>query len=263
MNAWYTHESLGHGLWAIDEKGMDRMYLINGISHALMIDTGWGLADVKKYIRTITQLPLIVVNTHGHPDHVSGNYLFDKVYIAKEDIMNQSFARDIREMKSRTAIRELPDWFNREEWCAKTFTTPVIMKDGDLFDLGDTIIEVLSAPGHTAGSVALIDRTRRVLFAGDSVLVGEIWMHGAAAMPLTVYRDSLVRLRECADRFDYVLAGHTDKKYDCSTIMRLIECINQILKGTRSGEPYHTFAGDGLACDFGDVRIVYRHDRLE
>ena len=63
------------------------MDLIIGREKALLIDTGNGYADIAEAVRKVTQLPLIVVNTHGHLDHTCGNYFFDQeIYIHPDDI---------------------------------------------------------------------------------------------------------------------------------------------------------------------------------
>ncbi len=56
------------------------MYLVIGQDSALLIDTGTGAGNLLECVRTITTLPLIVVNTHGHPDHAGSNYRFEEIY---------------------------------------------------------------------------------------------------------------------------------------------------------------------------------------
>ena len=61
------------------------MYLIIGDDKCLLIDTGYGATDVMQYVRSVTELPVTVVNTHGHMDHIGGNHDFDEVYLSKKD----------------------------------------------------------------------------------------------------------------------------------------------------------------------------------
>ena len=61
------------------------MYLLIGTEKALLIDTAYGFTDVPAAIRQITDLPLIVVNTHGHMDHMHGNHLYSQVHISQDD----------------------------------------------------------------------------------------------------------------------------------------------------------------------------------
>ena len=61
--------------------------LFVGSHHALLLDTGVGFGDLKGAVRSVTSLPLIVANTHGHLDHCNGNHLFPgyPVYMNEND----------------------------------------------------------------------------------------------------------------------------------------------------------------------------------
>ena len=62
----------------IDDAGESTCYLITGNERALLVDTANGYEDLAAIVRSITNLPVIVVNTHGHGDHIFGNVYFDK-----------------------------------------------------------------------------------------------------------------------------------------------------------------------------------------
>src|SRR5262249_27657364 len=55
-------------------------YLTLGSKQALLFDTGMGISDIKKVVAELTKLPVIVLNSHTHDDHVGGNWEFDNVY---------------------------------------------------------------------------------------------------------------------------------------------------------------------------------------
>ncbi|MCD8028457.1 MAG: MBL fold metallo-hydrolase [Erysipelotrichaceae bacterium] len=55
--------------------------VIIGDKKALVFDTGTGVENLYDEIKNITDLDLIVINSHGHFDHIGGNYLFDSIYI--------------------------------------------------------------------------------------------------------------------------------------------------------------------------------------
>ena len=61
-------------------------YLVTGTDKALVIDTMYGQEDLKEAVKNLTDLPLMLVNTHGHFDHTYGNLYFDKAYIHPADI---------------------------------------------------------------------------------------------------------------------------------------------------------------------------------
>ena len=52
-------------------------YLIIGKKRALLFDTGMGISDIKKVTAELTKLPIVVLNSHTHDDHVGGNWQFE------------------------------------------------------------------------------------------------------------------------------------------------------------------------------------------
>jgi glyoxylase-like metal-dependent hydrolase (beta-lactamase superfamily II) len=74
--------------WQFTEKLLGEAvycYLLEGKERSLLIDTAYGFTDIPKVISELTSKPLIVVNTHGHFDHISGNYLYDEIYLNGKD----------------------------------------------------------------------------------------------------------------------------------------------------------------------------------
>ena len=69
LEGWYETREVGEGIWAIDEQGTNTMYLIRGDEKCLLVDTGWGASNLPGLVKTLSTLPLIVVNSHGHLDH--------------------------------------------------------------------------------------------------------------------------------------------------------------------------------------------------
>ena len=66
----FTLQQVSRDVWAIDEFGIDIMYLIIGTERALLIDTGIGIGNIRSVVETMTHLPYDVVNTHHHYDLV-------------------------------------------------------------------------------------------------------------------------------------------------------------------------------------------------
>src|SRR5512143_3650559 len=77
---WLKATRVAERVWRIDDHGADNMYLVEGKSRALLVDTGLGVARLADFVRTLTTLPVTVVNTPGHPDHAGGNDQFRSVY---------------------------------------------------------------------------------------------------------------------------------------------------------------------------------------
>ena len=63
-------------LHLMDEGHRATGYIVEGDEKVLVIDTMNVFTDIKSYIREFTDKPIILVNTHGHPDHIFGNVYF-------------------------------------------------------------------------------------------------------------------------------------------------------------------------------------------
>ena len=91
------------------------------------------------------------------------------------------------------------------------------LKEGGKLDIGGLSWEVLHIPGHSAGSVALYERSRKVLIPGDVVYadyaIGRFDLHGADG---SVLKNSLLRLAEL--EVEVLLPGH-----------------NRVVKGVKPG----------------------------
>ena len=81
----------------------------------------------------------------------------------------------------------------------------VPVTEGDLFDLGGRVLEVIHLPGHTAGSIGLLLREERIIWVGDAAN-DFVWLFLPEAQPLSVYRNTLQKLRELD--FDWMLQSH-------------------------------------------------------
>lgn len=261
---WFRTRSLGQGVWAIDDHGQDTIYLVIGAERCLLVDTGWGVGDLPGVVAALTDRPVTVVNSHGHPDHACGNGQFPTVHIARAD---EWLVREPMSLEERRWIvehllpRPLPADLTCETWPpARANIVPV--EDGHIFDLGDRAFEAVLIPGHTAGSLCLLDRKNRLLLAGDTVLAGPIWLHLEESTPLGEFRRSLERLQDLSGEFDRLLPAHGETPLPGKVIDDLASGIEAILEGRIAGRPEKTFAGDGLRCDFGSCGIVYRPERL-
>ena len=81
--------SINDHIWLLNDNNEATGYVIAGSERALIIDTMNGYEDVAAIAKSITVLPLTVVNTHGHPDHIYGNIFFEEAYINPRDMALQ------------------------------------------------------------------------------------------------------------------------------------------------------------------------------
>lgn len=252
-NGDYTASKVADRVWAIVESAATpvNIYLVEGKDSALLIDTGYGYGDLKAYVKTLTKLPLIVVNTHGHGDHNGNNSQFSKIYAHSADfnMLNASFNRE----KRKKAVA--PD-----EVVAPPTLIPV--KEGYIFNLGDRKLEVIEVPGHTRGSICLLDTKNRILFAGDNTNT-LVWLFLKDCTPLEVYLKSLQKVAKRSNEFDTVMPGHNEP-LPTTFINDQIACVKNILAGTCSPVPYNvgSFSADAMLCTFNNAQVAYDPENL-
>jgi len=155
-----------------------------------------------------------------------------------------------------------PESFDADRWGDLSRTTLLPLTAGQRFDLGGRTLEVRFTPGHTAGSICLLDRDARLLFSGDTLHAGILWLHLEESRPLHEFHETLRRLRETPLPFDTLLPGHGLPCPVGDLLDSYIAGIGEILAGDCTGAPTETFAGVGLQCEFAVGGLLYRADRL-
>ncbi len=261
-STWYSVKEIFPKVWVIDDHKAVNIYLIEGQDSSLLVDTGTGAADLLSQVKKITGKPLIVVNTHGHSDHAGGNYQFPKVYINSSDSSAARLCatRESRKEAARNMLRGAvpsPDDIYKGE---EIHTKLAEVKDGHIFLLGGRQIQVIETPGHTPGSICLLDKQNRLLFSGDNDNTA-VWLFLPESRPLTVYLKTLQTLYGRISEFDTLLPGHgIPKKSDF--IMDQIMCVKSILNHTCKSESYDTFAGKARLCQYGRASVAYNPENL-
>jgi glyoxylase-like metal-dependent hydrolase (beta-lactamase superfamily II) len=259
-SSWFKATQVAPGTWCIDDHGTSNVYLAIGTEKALVIDTGSGAADLRGYLESITSLPLIVLNTHWHPDHVGADYQFDEVLITAVDAgllekMKPPFSAEFLAGMGLPAVPEI----DKYKGPLHAFTTREV-KDGDFIDLGGRRIEVIATPGHTPGEIVLLDGASRILFAGDNNN-GLVWLQLPGTQPLTTFLDSLRKLEKRVPEFSMLLPGHGGPS-DGARVAEQIRCVETILDGSATSEFYHAGPGDGRVSTYGNVSVVFDPENL-
>lgn len=235
-------------IWLLNDKNEATGYLVLGKEKALVIDTMMGYEDVYAVVRTLTNLPLIIVNTHGHSDHIYGNIYFKEVYIHPKDI--ELAKKEFEDPRFRAAVEShglKPAEFRE-------------VGEGDLFDLGGLTLEVYETPGHTPGSIVLLDRADHILFTGDTI-IEQTWMQLEESMPMETLLKSLNKIQKFRNQFDYVLTGHSRQIEDALLCEAHRTAVKEVCDGmTENDVIYEWFGGTCMAHPYGKEprRIVYQ-----
>jgi len=180
---WFEVYRIRPGLFAIYEPHQQEeiiSYLIVGKERALLFDTGMGISNIKKVVEGLTTLPISVMNSHTHNDHVSDNWRFSRVHG-----MDTSFTREHakgtvaaaqEEIVPGAICGELPAGFDPKTYRVKPFHVTDWIHDGSKIDLGGRVLQVISTPGHTPDSISLWDAQNKLLFTGDMYYPGAIFL---------------------------------------------------------------------------------------
>ena len=148
----------------------------------------------------------------------------------------------------------LPDALREriEAWIGLGTPQTVSVQDGDTIDLGGRILRIIATPGHTPGSLCLLDEAERRLFTGDTCLNCNHLLNLPNSCPLPVFLASLRRLAAFRDRFDMLHPGHMLSPLPASKLDELLEAVEGILTGTVQGvEEDNPFGGPSLRHTFG------------
>ena len=226
------------GIWLMDEAHEATGYLVVGEDRACVIDTMNGYNNLYEAVRKITDKPVTVVNTHGHPDHIFGNVYFEE---ARMDPADGELARQFTEDPEFMKI------------CRENGLTMPPFQDihpGDTIDLGGRTLEVFALPGHTPGGILLLLREDRILFTGDSVN-HHLWMQLDGCLPLHEFVKKLDKIMFLQDRADIILHGHARGEDDISLLRCLRDGVQEICEGkTEKDMPYRWFGGTDLQHPF-------------
>lgn len=213
----------------------EQCYLVEGREKALLIDSLTGVGSLKAFVRELTDLPVQVINTHGHVDHCGANFEYGECLIHPDDIrlmyehsdpeMRLGFAKSGAMFRPMPVVPTLADVIPP---CAvKTY--PVY--DGDRIELGGVTLEVIHVPGHSYGTIVLLDRERRIVYSGDACNANTLLcLEGSTT--IEEYRESLFHFKSFQPDFDGMYGGHGPGPVPKEIIDEAIELCDEILAGT-------------------------------
>jgi len=254
---WFEVYKPAAGVFAIYEPHQAEeviSYLIVGQKRAVLFDTGMGISDIRKVTAELTPLPIAVINSHTHNDHVGGNWQFDAVYG-----MNTEFTRrnalgsriDAQaEITPDQICGTLPREFDAKAYSTRPWKITSYIHDGDTIDLGGRKLEVIATPGHTPDAIALLDRGNGLLFTGDTYYPAPIWLFRPET-DLDAYATSIRRLSALAPQIKLVLGAHNIPVASPSVLPRLVRAFAAV----REGQAAPTEASPG--------KVLYKMDGFE
>ncbi len=237
---WYEVYEVHPNIYAMYEPGHFQQvmsYLIIGIEKAMLLDTGMDIYPINKVVDQLTKLPVFVVNTHAHADHVGGNYLYNEIYgVDNEWATSRSKGRSHQDLaifwEKRYFINNTwPDYFVGDQYVINPYTVTHYVKEGDKFNMGNRVLEVIDTPGHSPDCISLIDRQNRLLFVGDVFYDGPLY----AFLPETdvaEYTRTAEKLAGIASQVDEILSHHNNIPLPSFFLAAMSDAFKAINAGT-------------------------------
>ncbi|MBI1220081.1 MAG: MBL fold metallo-hydrolase [Rhodobacteraceae bacterium] len=216
---WFTTHPVAPGVHLTAEPAVHdffraNLYTVTGRDRDLQVDFGVGVAPLAAAL-PLSGRPVLAVATHAHVDHVGGFHEF------------AARAGHAAEAASFAAMDEpgtLQSWFGQEragpslarlpspsfrlaDWALIPAPLTETLAEGGVIDLGDRRFAVLHLPGHSPGSIGLLDEAAGLLIAGDAIYQGGL-VDDIPGADIGAYCATMERLRhlDCA----LVLGGHGD-----------------------------------------------------
>ena len=261
---WFEIRKLPKGVFAIVENGHVQevcSFLIIGNENALLFDTGMGISNINAVVGQLTNLEIIVVNSHTHFDHIGDDWRFPAIHVFADDYAVEILTKGLTHWDVR--YDSSPEFFTKNYpagFAPETYAIRPVKKEnihllheGDLINLGNRQMEILHTPGHSHDSIMLLDRDNRILFTGDTYCE---WLFAFfdEDMPnyghssLNDYAQTMRRIAGLAPSLDYLYPSHGKPITDPNILIKVSNAFEEVLQGTVE---YH------LEMIYGRERRVY------
>ena len=253
-NDWFECYELPGDIFAICEPQHLQevnMFLIFGTQKALLLDTGMGICDSRSVVQELCEGyyghpvdltdMLLVVNCHAHFDHTGGNHLYHEVFAVDVPLVRRQAEKGVAHgpLAGQTAedmfLFGYPEGFGPEDYCIRPYRF-VPCEDGHRFELGDREVEFITTPGHTEDHAMLYDHRDGILFAGDMIYFGAIYVQFdndiLGHSNLDQYIESLNKIKSRCAGLNSIYVSHNDFITDPSAM-------EDVRDGKAEGEALH------------------------
>jgi glyoxylase-like metal-dependent hydrolase (beta-lactamase superfamily II) len=240
VQGWFRVSEPEPGVFAIEEPLHDERvasYLIVGDERALLVDAGMGVGDLRAVVASLTDRSVTLLVSHAHFDHVGGAWRFAAdgpvlVHPLEADRLRAGTdnAKLRRFMTPEHLLGPLPSGYDLETAAIPGVEPTGFVADGDRIDLGGRVLEVIHAPGHEVGLLALRDRANRLLFSTDVVYAGAIYAHMPGS-DLDAYRATMTRLAALAPEIDRIYPAHNERPLAADVLPRIAAALDAAAAG--------------------------------
>lgn len=175
-DTWFTVQQIDTHTYAISEYGhweKVHSFLLLGNDKAVLIDTGLGIDNIKRITNQLTDLPIEVLTTHVHADHIGSHGEFEHIFVHEGDkdwLVNGIKGLSIEQIRkdlSRDITIPTPKTFDSETYKPYQGEPTGLLHHGDVIELGNRRLVIYHTPGHSPGHLSIFDETNGYLFTGD------------------------------------------------------------------------------------------------
>ena len=251
MHDWFTTEKINEKTFVISEyrhPEETHSYLLVGDDRALLIDTGLGVGNMAEEVKKLSSLPVTAIATHVHWDHIGGHTLFPDFYVheAEKAWIEGKFPLPTSLVKRFLAEGDLPQDFNLDLYEIFRGIPTMILRGGEMLDLGGRIVQALHTPGHAPGHLCFWEAQTGYLFTGDLVYKGTLYANYESTDP-TAFLSSLEKIADLPVK--RLFPAHHSLDVSPSLIIRTRDAFREI---KNNGKLRH---GGGSWC-FDDFSIL-------
>lgn len=225
MDNWFTIEQIDEGTFAISEYNHweeTHCYLIIGLDRAVLIDTGLGVSNIKKIVSNLTSLPVLVITTHVHWDHIGGHSEFNDIAVFEDEVdwLSGRFPLPLSVVKKNLIYNhcDFPKDFDINKYSVYQKGANYILHDNEIINLGNRILKIIHTPGHSPGHICLYDIECKYLFSGDLIYAGCLDAYYPSTDP-QLFWSSVKKLEDL--QIERILPGHHKLNIESSLIKEI------------------------------------------
>jgi glyoxylase-like metal-dependent hydrolase (beta-lactamase superfamily II) len=226
-DGWFHVVPLDAQTYAISEPQywqQNVSYLLMGETAAVLFDSGPGLYSIRDRVVSITHLPILVIPSHLHYDHVGGVREFHDVALLDHPSIRQEFSHGKVRLTAEQFLLKEPITIGVTRW----------LRDGERLELGGRTVTVLSTPGHTPESVTLVDQSRNWTFTGDLINAG---LYNVPGSNIADVERSLHRLLRELPHLDRAYLGHFETPLRSERVRAFLRTVHGIVSGEARAVP--------------------------
>lgn len=257
LSPWFEIYQINADTFALSEPHHDEeviSYLVVGTKRAALIDTGMGICNIQKEVENLTDLPVIVVNTHTHFDHVGDNYRFSDVRVFDEDREISRIERgyttaefsctEFASFMGPESYRYLLPGIDPSSYEIRPSRVTQRLRHLDVINLGNRQLTIHHTPGHSPGSICIQESRDRLLFTGDTFYPGGTLIAHLKESDFTAYQNSIIYLialsRQETEPVSHLCPGHNKAWAPKANLILVVEAFDRIACGQAEYEEQDT-----------------------